>query len=360
MVGIGLLAPVGKLSLILATYNEKENIERLVEAVYHALEGADFELIVVDDGSPDGTGQLADALALARPNLVVVHRPSKAGRGTAIVDGLKVAKGDIIGAMDADFQHPPELLPTLLGMAQGGVDIVVASRYVEGGGAEGRTSFRDFVSKAALWLSHLFLPQTKGVRDTQSGYFLFHRHAMENVPLQVKGFTVLVGILAKGKYKTTVEVPYTFKVRAAGKSKLGSMEILGYVKLLLKLSEYRVLKFMAVGASGVLVNDGVLWYIVSQGGITPFAAAIASIEASILSNFALNNFWTFKDRKGQKDHHRLFKYHQSVFLGALVNYVTLVVLLAAGSHFVAANTVGIVLGFFLNYLLSETFVWKHV
>ncbi len=351
---------MAKLSLIIATYNEKENLERLVEAIFKALQGADFELIIVDDNSPDGTGQLADAMASARPNLLVVHRPGKLGRGTAIVDGLKAAHGEIIGVMDADFQHPPELLPTLLGMAQGGVDVVIASRYVEGGGAEGRTSFRDFVSQTALWLSHLFLPQTKGVRDTQSGYFLFHREAMENVPLEVKGFTVLVGILAKGKYKTTVEVPYTFKMRAAGKSKLGSMEILGYVKLLLKLSNYRVLKFMGVGASGVLVNDGVLWYIVSHGGITPFAAAVASIEASILSNFALNNYWTFKDRKAQKDHHKLFKYHQSVFFGATVNYVTFVALLAAGSHFVAANTVGIVLGFFLNYLLSETFVWKHV
>lgn len=360
MLGWRLRRSVGKLSLIIPTYNEKENLEKLVEGIFSSLDAADFELIIVDDNSPDGTGTLADELAAKKGKMVVLHRQGKSGRGTAFLDGLNAARGEIIGVMDADLQHPPELLKTLLGIAEGGADIVVASRYIEGGGAEGRTFFRDSVSKIALWMSHLFLPQTRRVNDTQSGYFLFKRAAMEGVPFDVKGFTVLVGILAKGKYKTTVEVPYVFKLRAAGKSKLGSMEILGYVKLLLRLSEYRVLKFMAVGASGVAVNDGVLWLLVVEGGITPLAAAIASIEASIVSNFALNNFWTFKDRRGQKDHQKLFKYHQSVFFGALVNYVTFVLLVAAGSHFVAANTVGIVLGFFLNYLLSETFVWKHV
>ncbi len=351
---------VGMLSLIIATYNERENLEKLVEEIFSSLKGSEFELIIVDDNSPDGTGELADKIASTHSNIEVVHRQGKLGRGTAVLDGVKAANGEIIGVMDADFQHPPELLKTLLGMAEGGVDVVIASRYVEGGGAEGRTSFRDFVSRIALWLSHLFLPQTKGVRDTQSGYFLFKREAMDNVPLDVRGFTVLVGILAKGKYKTTVEVPYTFKTRAAGRSKLGSMEILSYVKLLLKLSEYRVLKFMGVGASGVLVNDGALWFLVAHGGVTPFAAALVSIEVSILSNFTLNNFWTFKHRKGDKDRHKLLKYHQSVVFGAVVNYLTFVLLVAAGSHFLAANTMGIVLGFFLNYLLSETYVWKHV
>jgi dolichol-phosphate mannosyltransferase len=350
---------VAKLSVIIATYNEKANLGRVVEEIFRALDGSDFELVIVDDASPDGTGELADQLASKRPNIRVVHRPGKMGRGTAFVDGLKAAKGELLCLMDADLQHPPALLQTLRQKAEEGADVVIASRYVPGGDAEDRSRFRESVSKGALWLSHVLLPQMKGVHDTQSGYFLVKRHVIADAKLNVKGFTVLVEVLARGRYSTVVEVPYTFQARAGGESKLDSVEIIGYVQQLLRLSDYRVLKFAAVGASGLLVNNGVLWLLVSRVGVLPLLAAVFAIEASILSNFALNNVWTFRRKEHVHIAPKLLKYHSAVALGSLVNYGTLAILMGAGLYLLAANTVGIVLGFLLNYLLSEAFVWNR-
>jgi dolichol-phosphate mannosyltransferase len=350
---------MSKLSIIIPTYNERENLKELVERIFSSLKGSKFELIIVDDNSPDGTGKLADEIASKHKNMTVVHRQGKLGLGTAILDGIKAADGEIIGAMDADLQHPPELLKTMLEKAEGGADIVIASRYIEGGKVEGWSFFRKAMSKGALWLSHIFLPQARKVKDTQSGYFLFKRHVIENVPIDVKGFKLLVEILAKGKYKEVVEVPYTFKTRAAGKSKLGSMQILSYVKQLLRLSEYRVLKFMVVGASGIVVNLGLLWLLVSSAKVPEGVAGIFSIEASIMSNFLLNNFWTFKKIEGGSFLSKLIKYHGSAAAGAITNFVVFVLLLSVGFHFIIADAIGILLGFILNYLLSEIFVWKR-
>jgi dolichol-phosphate mannosyltransferase len=356
---------MSKLSVIVPTYNERENLKKLVKKTFSSLKGLKFELIIVDDNSPDGTGKLADELASKHKNVKVVHRQGRLGLGTAILDGAKVADGEIMGVMDADMQHPPEVLRTMLEKAEAGADIVIASRYVKGGDVESWSFFRKAMSKGAIWLSHLFLPKTRKVEDTQSGYFLFKGHVIENVSLNVKEFKLLVEILAKGKYKNVVEVPYTFKTRAAGKSKLGSMQILSYAKQLLRLSEYRVLKFMAVGASGIVVNIGILSLLAYSLKIPPLSAemllaAIFSIEASIMSNFLLNNFWTFKKIEGGSFLSKLIKYHGSAAVGAITNFVILVLLLSVGFHFIIADAIGILLGFVLNYLLSEIFVWRRL
>jgi len=349
---------VVKLSIIVPTYNEAENIERLVQDIFSSLQGAKFEIIIVDDNSPDGTGKLADELAARHKNIVVVHRRRKMGLGTAILDGLGAASGDIIGVIDADMQHPPAMLKVMLEKATAGADIVIASRYVKGGVVKGWSLMRKLISRGALWLSHLFLPQTKNVKDTLSGYFLFKRDVIKGASIDVRDFKLLVEILVKGKYGNVVEVPYTFRTRVAGKSKLGSRQIFSYVKQLLRLSEYRILKFMSVGASGIVVNNGILWLLVSSANVIPLLAEIFSIESSIISNFLLNNFWTFRDRKSGRPLHRFVKYHGSVILGAIVNYAAFALFLAAGLHILIANTIGILLGFISNYLLSETFVWK--
>ncbi len=349
---------MGKLSIVIPTYNEKENLESLAARIFAALDGRNFEVLIVDDGSPDGTGKIADEIAAAHPNFKVMHRAGKLGRGTGFTDGLKATEGDFVCIMDADLQHPPEVLPSMLDKLEHGADLVVASRYVQGGGAEGRTAMRGVTSKVALWLSHLFLPQTRHIKDTQSGFFMFKRKGVEGADLNVKGFTVLVEVLAMGHFENPVEVPYTFQIRAGGDSKLGHTEIIGYAMQLLRLSNYRFLKFIAVGATGVIVNNGVLVFMVSSGLLHVQGASLVAIEASILSNFALNNLWTFRHRKGEHFHFKLAKYHGSVALGAAVNYITLTVLLASGLQLLVSNTVGILLGFFLNYLLSEKYVWK--
>lgn len=346
------------MSVVIPTYNERTNLEPLVERIFKALEGRPFELLIVDDASPDGTGELADQLAATHPGMRVLHRAGKLGRGSGFVEGLAKSEGELVAIMDADLQHPPELLPTMIDKAEAGSDLVIASRYVKGGGERGRTAMRGATSRMARWLSHLFVPQTRPVTDTQSGFFLFHRRAVEGANLDVKGFTVLVEVLARAKFRVIEEIPYTFEPRAGGDSKLGSFEIFGYAKQLLRLSDYRLLKFVAVGTSGVLVNNGVLWLLVTSGTLLPQLASLVAIEVSILGNFVLNNLWTFKHRKGERFHIKLAKYHASVALGAAVNYAAFYVLHTGGMGLLAANTIGILLGFFLNYLLSEQYVWK--
>jgi len=348
---------VSKLSVIVPTYNEKENLENLVIKVYDSMRGLDFEIIVVDDNSPDGTGKLADEISSRYSNVRVIHREGKLGLGTAILDGTKVSTGEFVSVIDADLQHPPELLKTMLEKAEGGADIVIASRYVGGGNIEGWSFIRRIISKGALWLSHLLLQRTRDVKDTQSGYFIFRKSVIDNVSFNAKGFKLLIEILVKGKYSTIVEVPYTFKPRLAGESKMKANEIIDYVKQLIMLSDYRTFKFIAVGVSGVFVNLGLLWLLVSLINLSEFLAAIISIEASILSNFFLNDFWTFKDRRRGKFIYRLIKCHGSA-LGPVVNYAVYVLLFAIGLNYIIADGVGILFGFVANYLFSEMVVWR--
>jgi len=348
---------VHKISVIVPTYNEKENLGRLVEKVFEALEGVDFEVVVVDDNSPDGTGQLADQIASKRSNVKVVHRPGKLGLGTAILDGVKASEGEFVSVIDADLQHPPELLKTMLEKALEGYDIVIASRYVVGGMVEGWSFTRRMISKGALWLSHILLPKTRSVKDTQSGYFIFKKGVVDGVRFNAKGFKVLIEILVKGKYEKVVEVPYTFKPREAGESKMRLNEIFNYLMQVIQLSNYRTFKFMAVGISGVFVNLGTLWYLVSFLSISELVAGVVAIELSILSNFLLNDFWTFKDRRRGRFVYRLIKCHGSA-IGPLVNYVTLAVLVWVGIHYLVSDVIGILLGFAANYLFSETVIWS--
>jgi len=213
------------------------------------------------------------------------------------------------------------------------------------------------ISKGALWLSHILLPKTRSVKDTQSGYFIFKKGVVDGVRFNAKGFKVLIEILVKGKYEKVVEVPYTFKPREAGESKMRLNEIFNYLMQVIQLSNYRTFKFMAVGISGVFVNLGTLWYLVSFLSISELVAGVVAIELSILSNFLLNDFWTFKDRRRGRFVYRLIKCHGSA-IGPLVNYVTLAVLVWVGIHYLVSDVIGILLGFAANYLFSETVIWS--
>jgi dolichol-phosphate mannosyltransferase len=348
---------VSKLSIIVPTYNEKENLENLVSQVFASLEGLDFELIIVDDNSPDGTGKLADQISSRHQNVKVVHRDGKMGLGTAILDGVKVSEGDFVSVIDADLQHPPELLRSMFLKAESGTDIVIASRYIEGGRIEGWSFVRRIISKGALWLSHLLLKKTRNVKDTQSGYFILRKNVIENVTLNARGFKLLIEILVKGKYNTVAEIPYTFKPRLAGESKMKANEIIDYIKQLVTLSDYRAFKFVGVGVSGVFVNLGVLWLLVSTINLSGLLAGIAAIEASILSNFLLNDFWTFKDRRSGRFLYRLIKCHVSA-LGPLINYIVYALLLSLAINYIVADGVGILLGFVANYFFSEMVIWR--
>ena len=223
------------LSIIVPTYNEAENVRELIERVEASLKGLDFEVIVVDDSSPDGTAEVAEELGRAYGNVRVVRRPKKMGLASAVLEGMKVAKHELIAVMDADLQHPPELLPKLLGRAGEGHDVVVASKYVEGGGVRGWSFWRRLLSRGATLLAHALLPETRKVKDPMSGFFLFKKSVVEGVELNPIGYKLLLEVLVRGRYESVAEVPYIFEARRRGRSKLGLKEVFDYVVFLFKL-----------------------------------------------------------------------------------------------------------------------------
>ena len=226
---------LGSLSIVVPTYNEAENIRELIERTEVSLKGLDFEIIVVDDSSPDGTAEIAEELGKAHGNVKVVKRPKKMGLASAVLEGVKAARHDFVAVMDADLQHPPELLPKLLEKAREGYDVVIASRYIEGGGVEGWGFWRKLISKGAILLAHMLFPKARAVKDPMSGFFLFKRDVVKDIKLELLGYKLLLEVLVRGRYDKVAEIPYVFRKREKGESKLGLREIFDYVVLLLKL-----------------------------------------------------------------------------------------------------------------------------
>src|SRR5512146_1173369 len=198
------------LSIVIPTLNEAGNIGPMVAALRSALAGSAFELIIVDDDSRDGTGRIADELAAATPGLVqVIHRTGKASLGTAALAGWQAAKGDVLALMDADFQHPPEVLPRIFAAVRDGADIAIASRYTAGGLTSERWSvWRKIFSQLTTLLTRVLLGRAlRGVHDPFSGCFAMRREVIAGRPLHPEGFKVLMEVLAMGSYRVVREVP---------------------------------------------------------------------------------------------------------------------------------------------------------
>jgi dolichol-phosphate mannosyltransferase len=227
------------ISLVLPTYNERTNLSRLVRRLTAALDhaGAPFEIIVVDDDSPDGTWALADDLSLDDPRLRVIRRRDRRGLATAVLAGWKAARGEILGVMDADLQYPPEGLPDLLGaLVADRADVVVASRYAPGARVGPWDHRREIVSRAAILLAKLALPRAlRRLSDPNSGCFLIRRRVIEHVDLRPIGFKILIEVLARGHWQRLVEVPCAYEGRQDGKSKLGCRQTVQFVSHLARL-----------------------------------------------------------------------------------------------------------------------------
>lgn len=224
------------LSIVVPTYNERDRLPELVEAIFAAYraEGLDGELIIVDDNSPDGTGALAEELA-ARHRIRVLHRAGKLGLGTAVVEGFQASAAPVVGVIDADMSHPPALLPRMLAvMEQSSADVVVGSRYIPGGGTRNWPLTRLLMSRLACALARGLTP----VRDATSGFFLIRRDLAGGVRISAGGFKICLELLVRGRPGTVVEVPYVFEGRTAGESKMNLKEALGYLEQLRDLHRF--------------------------------------------------------------------------------------------------------------------------
>jgi dolichol-phosphate mannosyltransferase len=213
------------LSIIIPTYNERDNIKPLLSRLCLVLNSVSIksEVIVVDDNSPDKTGESAQMFA-EKINLKLIKRIDKRGLSSAILDGFQASSGDSILVMDADLSHPPELIPEMLASIQNH-DIVIASRYVKGGNIEGWSLIRKLTSNIGRLLT---MPLTH-IKDPLSGYFLLRREVIDGKEFSPRGFKLLFDILLKSKTKRIKEIPYTFCPRKMGNSKMNIAVVLNYM-----------------------------------------------------------------------------------------------------------------------------------
>ncbi|MEZ0318700.1 MAG: glycosyltransferase family 2 protein [Pyrobaculum sp.] len=337
------------ISVVVPTFNEAENLPELVERLDKAFGGRGYEVVVVDDDSPDGTAAVAERLAARFPVRVLVRR-GRRGLSSAVVEGAKAARGSVVVVMDADLQHPPELAPTLAAIAEGGC-LAVASRYVKGGRVEGWPLTRRLVSRGAVALARLLLPEARGARDPVSGYFAYRRDCVAEVrPTGL--YKILLDVLVQCKPQCVKEVPFIFGKRTRGRSKLGAKHVADYLRQVLALSGWRPFKFATVGASGVGVAFAVLY---ATKWLYPALSVALAVEASLTSNYLLNWLWTF--RRNTPILVGWAKYHVATAVGSAVTYVTTLALLWQLGHFLA-YLLGVLLGFLANYLLSEAVVFR--
>jgi len=229
-----------KASIIVPTYNEAENLEAAVGRILDisSSSGIDIEVVIVDDDSKDGTGRIADDLSDRFPGRVkVLHRKTKRGLSSAIMDGFKAAANDLVGVTDADMSHELEKAPEMIkAVSSGRAQLCIGSRYMPSGGTRNWNSRRKAISRGAILLAR---PLTR-INDPVSGYFFLDRRTLEGLDMDLMGYKLLLEIIVKGKHRKVQEIPYVFINRKMGKSKLGSLEIYYYLKSLARLYLYRV------------------------------------------------------------------------------------------------------------------------
>jgi len=309
------------LSVILPTYNEADNIIQVIESIKANLPQAiTAEIIVVDDNSPDQTGKIVEEYSkqltdTSSFSIQIVHRKQKTGLSSAIIRGINSARGDLIVVMDSDFSHPPEVIPRMIEeLRDPQCDIVIASRYVRGGSIIGWPFKRRIISKGATKIAQYGLG-VKETKDPMSGFFALKRYVVNHIEFDAIGYKILLEILVKAKKPCIKEIPYTFRNRRLGASKLDLPVIIDYVKAVWRLYRYgwsavererrasvhflsKAARFYTVGATGLLVNyaASLLFSAILLPNVWYLYASAFGILLSITSNFILNKIWTFGDR----------------------------------------------------------------
>ncbi|MDR7462501.1 MAG: polyprenol monophosphomannose synthase [Armatimonadota bacterium] len=224
-----------EVSVVVPTYNERETLSELVGRLHQAL-GSGYEVVVVDDSSPDGTAELARELGRQYP-VRVLQRPGKLGLGSAVLEGARAASGRWVVVMDADLSHPPEVVPQLVDALRSGAELAVGSRYVPGGGVRDWPWRRRLMSRVAVALARLWLRER--VSDPVSGFFAARRELLLDPSLEGIGYKILLEVLVRNRGRSVVEVAYVFTDRRGGRSKLGAGEVWNYLRLLWRLHSAR-------------------------------------------------------------------------------------------------------------------------
>lgn len=361
------------LSLVIPTFNEKDNVEQIIEILSRLLDlniPSQYELIIVDDNSPDLTWKIAQELTFKYPQLKVIRRTEEKDLSTAVIRGWQLGCGKILGVIDADLQHPPETLISLLAEMQKGADLAVASRNIDGGGVSQWSFLRRFLSRGAQMLGLIILPEViSRISDPMSGYFMVKREAITNIPLSPVGYKILIEVIGRGRIRWISEVGYVFRERETGESKVTWKQYVNYIQHLIKLrfslwKVERLIRFGLVGLSGVLVDLTVFYLMRDLLNLPLTRSAILSAEVAIINNFIWNDLWTFGDisqvQKGFKKKFKRFIKFNIICLSGLILNVMIVNILFNLFNFndYLAKLIAIVIVTVWNFWFNLKLSWR--
>jgi len=358
-----------ELSVILPTFNERGNVEPILEHLEQALGDIRYEVIFVDDDSRDGTADLVRSIALRDPKVRIVHRVNRRGLSSACIEGMMSSASPYLAVMDADLQHDERILPRMLQrLKDENLDIVVGSRNVEGGGMGDFDQKRVALSMLGRRLSEKICRCR--IADPMSGFFLLRRSFLLETVHRTSGlgFKILVDLLASSPRPVKLsEVPYTFRNRQHGESKLDIMVGIEYLQLLLDkftggLIPSSFILFTMVGGIGVVIHLSILGILLSVFGRTFLAAQTISTLLAMTANFLLNNFITYRDRKlkGWGIVRGLFSFYLACSVGVYINIRLADSAIAAGTPWYFAGLFGLAIGSVWNYGVTQLFTWRSI
>jgi dolichol-phosphate mannosyltransferase len=356
-----------ELSIVIPTFNEAQNVPFVVKCLSEALADVRWEVIFVDDNSPDGTTTAARKIARSDPRVRCIRRIGRRGLAGACIEGMLASSAAVVAVMDGDLQHDEALLPRMLESIRQGADLVVGTRFAPGGAAErGFSRLRHLSSQLATQAAKRIL----GVQlsDPMSGFFMMRRELFDAVAprLSTQGFKLLLDIVASSPQPLRiVELPFEFRSRRHGDSKLDSLVILEYFGLLLaKVSgdwlSIRFVLFALVGSTGLFVHLWALREALAFGIAFDWAQMLAAVTA-MTSNFFLNNQLTYRDRRlrGLAAFRGLLTFYAVCSVGAVANVGVAHWVYGSQSIWWLAGTAGAVMGVVFNYAATSVLTWRR-
>jgi len=356
-----------ELTVVIPTFNERENVPLLVERLDRVLSGIAWEALFVDDDSPDGTAEAVRELSRLHPNVRGIQRLGRRGLASACVEGILACASPYVAVMDADLQHDESLLPQMLAaLREEPIDIVVGSRFVPGGTVGEMPSKRVAISDLGSRLSRLVVKAE--LRDPMSGFFMLKRPAFEGAMrgLSAQGFKILLDIFASSpKPLAFKELPFQFRERQHGESKLDALVGWEYILLLLDklvghIVPVRFVLFAGIGGLGLFVHLGVLALLLKSLGFGFTLAQAAATMTAMTSNFYLNNIFTYRDRRltGPAFFRGLLSFYVVCSVGAVANVGIASYVFNADRSWWLAGVTGALVGAVWNYATSSVFTWK--
>jgi dolichol-phosphate mannosyltransferase len=358
-----------ELTIVVPTFKERDNVEELIRRVDGVLNGVAWEMVFVDDDSPDGTADLVFGTSRRDPRVRGIRRIGRRGLSSACIEGICSSNAPFVAVMDADLQHDEAILPRMLDeLRRDGTDLVIGSRYAEGGSTGTMPGLRAKMSRFATWIGSRWL----GVdtTDPMSGFFMLRREFFYEVvrDLSGKGFKILLDLIASANREVKfVDVPYDMRARVRGDSKLSAMVLWEYLLLLCeksfgKIVPVRFIFFVMMGLLGALLHVVVLTSLFYKFGVPFISAQSTAVIVAMTANFFFNNYFTYADRrlKGAKTILRgMLIFYLTCAAGAAINLMVATYLYYRGIPVPLAGLLGAAVGAIWNYTLSTQYAWRQ-